>query len=215
MSAVTPEILLQAYGAGIFPMAEKAEDTALYWVEPDERGIFPLDGLHIAQSLRKIIRKKAFDVRVDTSFSQVMEECARKTASRPSTWINKRILKLYSELHSRGHAHSVECWQEDQLVGGLYGVKIGAAFFGESMFSKVDDASKVALVHLVARLKFGKFKLLDAQFINPHLKTMGAVAVSKAVYKRMLAPAIAAQANFNAFTNDGNREEVLRLAMPP
>ncbi len=213
MSAITPEILLQAYAAGIFPMAEKAEDTALYWVEPDERGVFPLDGLHVAQSLRKAVRRQIFDIRIDTAFPQVMEECARKTTSRPSTWINKRILKLYGELRARGHAHSVECWQEDDLVGGLYGVKIGAAFFGESMFSKADNASKVALVHLVARLNFAKFKLLDAQFMNPHLKTMGAVAISKASYKKLLSIAISAHADFNLFQDDQDPEAVLRLAM--
>jgi leucyl/phenylalanyl-tRNA---protein transferase len=214
MPSITPDILLQAYAAGIFPMAERAEDNALYWVEPDERGIFPLDGLHIAQSLRKVVRKKNFDIRVDTAFSRVMEECARKTASRPSTWINKRILKLYGELHTRGHAHSVECWQTEELVGGLYGVRIGAAFFGESMFSNASNASKVALVHLVARLNAGGFKLLDAQFINPHLKTMGAVTVSKATYKKYLMSAISAHADFNRFQDDGNPEAVLHLAIP-
>jgi leucyl/phenylalanyl-tRNA---protein transferase len=209
MPSITPDILLQAYAAGIFPMAERAEDNALYWVEPDERGIIPLDLLHISHSLRKAVRRKTFEVRVDTAFGQVMEECARKTATRPSTWINKRILTLYNQLHARGDAHSVECWQGNELAGGLYGVKIGAAFFGESMFAKADNASKVALVHLVARLNAGSFTLLDAQFMNPHLQTLGAVAISKAAYKKLLVPAIAAQANFHRFTGDADPEDVL------
>jgi leucyl/phenylalanyl-tRNA---protein transferase len=212
MPSITPDILLQAYAAGIFPMAEKAEDSALYWVEPDERGIFPLDGLRISHSLRKVIRRKAFEIRIDTAFADVIHECARKTETRPSTWINDRILKLYGELYKRRHAHSVESWLEGKLVGGLYGVRIGAAFFGESMFSKTDNASKAALVHLVARLNFGGFKLLDAQFVNPHLTTMGAIGISKTRYKAMLAPAIASYADFERFASDDDPEAVLRNA---
>jgi leucyl/phenylalanyl-tRNA---protein transferase len=212
MASITPDILLQAYAAGIFPMAETAEDNALYWVEPDERGIFPLDGLHISHSLKKTVRKRPFDIRIDYDFELVMRECARKTADRPSTWINRRILDLYSQLHRRGDAHSVECWSGDELTGGLYGVSIGAAFFGESMFSKADNASKVALVHLIARLNRGGYKLLDAQFVTPHLKSLGAIAVSKAAYKKMLAPAIAGTADFMRFAGDADPELVLRDA---
>jgi leucyl/phenylalanyl-tRNA--protein transferase len=175
MTTITPQILLRAYAAGIFPMAESAEDNALYWVEPEERGIIPLDGLKVSYSLRKSVRKRLFDVRIDTDFAAVIAECAAKTADRKSTWINNRIRSLYIQLHKMGCCHSVECWQDGKLVGGLYGVRIGAVFFGESMFSRVTDASKVALVHLVARLNYGGFKLLDAQFVNPHLETLGAI----------------------------------------
>ena len=202
MTTITPQILLQAYAVGIFPMAETAEDNALYWVEPDERGDHPLRGLRISHSLRKQVRKQAFEIRIDTAFAEVIEACAAKTKNRKATWINARIRTLYTQLHKMGHCHSVECWQDGKLVGGLYGVRIGAAFFGESMFSRVTDASKVALVHLVARLNAGGFKLLDAQFMNPHLKTLGAVAMSKADYKELLPSAIAAPADFNKFTDD-------------
>jgi leucyl/phenylalanyl-tRNA--protein transferase len=204
--------LLEAYAAGIFPMAETAEDTALYWVEPDERGIIPLRGLRISHSLRKQVRKQPFEIRVDTAFSEVIEACAAKTKTRKSTWINARIRKLYNQLHKMDHCHSVECWQDGKLVGGLYGVKIGAAFFGESMFSRVTDASKVALVHLVARLNAGGFQLLDAQFMNPHLKTLGAIVISKADYKELLPSAIEACADFKKFTEDGDPSRVLHYA---
>lgn len=195
-------------------MAEKAEDNALYWVEPDERGVFPLDGLHVSQSLRKLVRKSPFDIRITSNFEQVMRECARKTADRPSTWINKRILSLYTELSRMGHAHSVECWQGDHLVGGLYGVSLAGAFFGESMFSRVPNASKVALVHLVARLNAGDFSLLDAQFINPHLATLGAVTMSKAAYKHVLAQALDGHGDFNLFQDDRDPDAVLKFAKP-
>ena len=212
MTTITPKILLQAYSVGIFPMAETAEDTALYWVEPDERGIIPLRGLRISHSLRKQVRKQPFEIRIDTAFSEVIEACAAKTENRKSTWINARIRKLYNQLHKMDHCHSVECWQDGKLVGGLYGVKIGAAFFGESMFSRVTDASKVALVHLVARLNAGGFQLLDAQFMNPHLKTLGAIVISKADYKELLPSAIEASADFKKFTEDGDPSRVLHYA---
>jgi leucyl/phenylalanyl-tRNA---protein transferase len=213
MASITPDILLKAYAVGVFPMAERAEDSALYWVEPDERGIFPLNRFHIPRSLRKEVRRRGFDIRVDTAFRRVMEECAKKRPARQSTWINKRILNLYTELHGMDHAHSVECWHDGELVGGLYGVKIGAAFFGESMFSTTPNASKVALVHLVARLNHGGFRLLDAQFMNPHLKTLGAVPIAKAAYKKMLALAITGDADFAAFDGDADPEKVLQLAL--
>jgi leucyl/phenylalanyl-tRNA--protein transferase len=212
MTTITPKILLQAYTIGIFPMAEAAEDNALYWVEPDERGIIPLRGLRISQSLRKQVRKQSFEIRIDSAFSEVIEACAAKTKNRKSTWINERICKLYTQLHKMGHCHSVECWQDGKLVGGLYGVKIGAAFFGESMFSRVTDASKVALVHLVARLNAGGFQLLDAQFMNPHLKTLGAIVMSKADYKELLPTAIAASADFKKFKDDHDPARVLEFA---
>jgi len=212
MTTITPKILLQAYTIGIFPMAEAAEDNALYWVEPDERGIIPLRGLRISQSLRKQVRRQPFEIRIDSAFSEVIEACAAKTRNRKSTWINARICKLYTQLHKMGHCHSVECWRDGKLVGGLYGVKIGAAFFGESMFSRVTDASKVALVHLVARLNAGGFRLLDAQFTNPHLKTLGAIVMSKADYKELLPNAIAASADFNKFKDDNDPARVLEFA---
>lgn len=209
MTTITPEVLLKAYAIGIFPMAETAEDNALYWVEPDERGVIPLRRLRISRSLRKQVRRQLFEIRIDSAFPEVIEACAAKTKTRKATWINGRIRTLYTQLHKMGHCHSVECWQDGKLVGGLYGVKIGAAFFGESMFSRVTDASKVALVHLVARLNAGGFKLLDAQFMNPHLKSMGAVAVSKADYRQFLAPAIEALADFKKFHEDNDPSRVL------
>jgi leucyl/phenylalanyl-tRNA---protein transferase len=212
MTTITPKILLQAYTIGIFPMAEAAEDNALYWVEPEERGIIPLRGLLISQSLRKQVRKQSFEIRIDSAFSEVIEACAAKTKNRKSTWINERICKLYTQLHKMGHCHSVECWQDGKLVGGLYGVRIGAAFFGESMFSRVTNASKVALVHLVARLNAGGFQLLDAQFMNPHLKTLGAIVISKTDYKELLPTAIAASADFKKFKDDHDPARVLEFA---
>ena len=212
MTAITPQILLKAYTAGIFPMAESAEDNALYWIEPEERGVIPLDGLHISHSLRKTVRHQRFDIRIDTAFASVMESCAEKTAGRKTTWINSRIRALYNQLHKMGCCHSVESWRDGKLVGGLYGVRIGAAFFGESMFSRETDASKVALVHLVARLNAGGFRLLDAQFVNPHLMTLGVKAVPKAKYHTLLEPALTGEADFFHFRGDSDAEAVLRLA---
>ena len=212
MTTITPQILLKAYAAGIFPMAETAEDMALYWIEPDERGIIPLRGLRISHSLRKQVRKQTYEIRIDTAFPEVIEACAAKTKNRKSTWINERIRKLYNQLHKMDHCHSVECWKDGKLVGGLYGVKIGAAFFGESMFSRATDASKVALVHLVARLNAGGFQLLDAQFMNPHLKTLGAIVISKADYRELLPSAIEASADFRKFSEDDDPSRVLHYA---
>ena len=212
VSAVTPQILLKAYAAGVFPMAESADDPALYWVEPEERGIIPLNGLIISRSLRKAVRQRRFDIRIDTAFDEVMRLCAERTLDRKETWINQRIFRLYGDLHRMGHCHSVESWQDGRLVGGLYGLRIGAAFFGESMFSRATDASKVALVHLVARLNAGRFSLLDAQFMNPHLETLGATPISKVDYLERLRPATAAAADFQHFDSDQDPEAVLRLA---
>lgn len=212
MSAITPQILLKAYAAGVFPMAESADDPALYWVEPEERGIIPLDGLIVSRSLRKSVRQQRFEIRIDTAFLEVMRLCAERTSDRKETWINARILRLYGELHSMGHCHSVESWQDGKLVGGLYGLRIGGAFFGESMFSRATDASKVALVHLVARLNAGGFTLLDAQFMNPHLETLGATPIKKADYLQRLRVATQATADFKFFKRDGDTEAVLKLA---
>jgi leucyl/phenylalanyl-tRNA--protein transferase len=187
---LTPEILLEAYAGGIFPMAESAEDPELFWVDPRRRGIIPLDALHVPRRLQRVIRQGRFAVRCDTAFAQAMRGCAEASEKRPNTWINDKILQLYGALFSRGFAHSVECWQDEQLVGGLYGVSLGAAFFGESMFSRVTDASKVALVHLVAVLRAGGYRLLDVQFVTPHLARFGAIEISRAVYRRQLAEAL-------------------------
>ncbi len=212
MTTITPQLLLKAYAAGVFPMAESADDPALYWIEPDERGVLPLKGFHISRSLKKSVRHGGFEIRVDTAFEQVIAACAERTPDRDVTWINQRILKLYSQLHKMGCCHSVESWQDGKLVGGLYGLRIGAVFFGESMFSRATDASKVALVHLVARLNFGGFKLLDAQFVNSHLEQFGCYKIPKKLYRPILEQALDAEGDFNAFKADNDREEVLRLA---
>jgi leucyl/phenylalanyl-tRNA---protein transferase len=212
VSTITPQVLLRAYAAGVFPMAESADDPALYWIEPDERGIIPLDNFHISRSLQKHVRQQHFEIRVDTAFAEVIAACASVTSARKETWINKRIVSLYTQLHKLNCAHSVEAWQNGKLVGGLYGVKIGAAFFGESMFSRATDASKVALVHLVARLKAGGFKLLDAQFVNSHLTQFGARPIAKPDFQKLLEPALEADADFKAFSGDDNPQLVLETA---
>lgn len=185
-SDITVDMLLRAYSIGLFPMAEAADDPELFWVEPDLRGIIPLNDFHVSKSLAKAIRKKPFDIRVDTAFSAVMAGCAAEAPDRPNTWINETIRKLYTELHEIGHAHSVEAWDGDELVGGLYGVSLGAAFFGESMFSRRTNASKICLVRLVERLRDNGFVLLDTQFTTDHLKTFGAIDVPKDEYAKML-----------------------------
>jgi leucyl/phenylalanyl-tRNA--protein transferase len=188
--AITPEILLRAYSAGLFPMAESADDPDIYWVQPELRGMIPLDDFHVSRSLAKTIRARPFDIRFNTAFEQVIEACAEATDDRPTTWINPLILTLYKELHRMGYTHSVEAWQGDQLVGGLYGVSLGSAFFGESMFSRRTDASKICLVYLVERLKEKGFTLLDTQFTTEHLKTFGAIDVPRKQYEKLLAKAM-------------------------
>lgn len=212
MSSITPQILLKAYAAGIFPMAESADDAALYWIEPELRGVIPLDAFHIPRSLAKRVRQRPFEIRIDTDFDAVIDGCADRTPDRRSTWINTRIRALYSQLHKMGFCHTVECWQDGRMVGGLYGVRIGAAFFGESMFSRARDASKVALVHLVARLNAGGFRLLDAQFLTEHLKRFGAEEVVRDTYHLLLEDALGAEADFFAFTEDDDPAEVLHMA---
>ncbi|KQS93822.1 MULTISPECIES: leucyl/phenylalanyl-tRNA--protein transferase [unclassified Rhizobium] len=187
---ITPDLLLRAYSIGLFPMADSADDPDLFWVEPELRGIIPLDEFHISKSLTKTIRRAPFDIRYDTAFEAVMEGCAAPALDRPTTWINRRIRSLYTALHDMGYAHSVEAWDGDELVGGLYGVSLGAAFFGESMFSRRTDASKICLVHLVERLRQNGFRLLDTQFTTEHLKNFGAIDVPKARYVKMLERAI-------------------------
>jgi leucyl/phenylalanyl-tRNA--protein transferase len=188
--AITPEILLRAYSIGLFPMAESADDPEIFWVEPEMRGVLPLDQFHVSKSLAKAIRKKPFEIRVNTRFDDVISLCADPAEDRPSTWINATIRKLYSELHRMGHAHSVEAWEGEELVGGLYGVSLGSAFFGESMFSRRTNASKICLVFLVDRLRAGGFTLLDTQFTTEHLKTFGAIDVPKDDYLTLLKAAV-------------------------
>ncbi len=187
---ITVDILLRAYSIGLFPMADAADDPELFWVEPEVRGIIPLDNFHVSKSLAKVIRKKPFDIRFNTDFEGVMAGCAAEVDNRPSTWINETIRRLYTELHEIGHAHSVEAWQGEELVGGLYGVSLGSAFFGESMFSRRTNASKICLVYLVERLREKGFTLLDTQFTTEHLKTFGAIDVPKADYAKLLEPAV-------------------------
>ncbi|MEV4606684.1 leucyl/phenylalanyl-tRNA--protein transferase [Neorhizobium sp. LMR1-1-1.1] len=188
--AITPDVLLRAYSIGLFPMAESADDPEIFWVEPEMRGIIPLYDFHISKSLAKTVRKQPFEIRFDTAFDEVIGMCAESAADRPSTWINATIRQLYGELHRMGHAHSVEAWQEGALVGGLYGVSLGAAFFGESMFSRKTDASKICLVHLVERLNRNGFRLLDTQFTTDHLKTFGAIDIPKDEYLVLLRDAV-------------------------
>ncbi|MGE0735774.1 MAG: leucyl/phenylalanyl-tRNA--protein transferase [Alphaproteobacteria bacterium] len=192
---LSPELLIRAYASGVFPMAE-THDGPVFWVEPKWRGIIPLDGFHLPRRLRRTVRTSRFDVRCDSAFRRVMEECAAPTADRPETWINAEILRVYTEMHRLGLAHSVECWDGELLVGGLYGVSLGGAFFGESMFSRARDASKIALVHLVARLRKGGYRLLDTQFTTEHLTQFGTLEVPQADYKALLAEALAHDAHF-------------------
>ncbi len=200
MSGLTPQLLLGAYASGIFPMAENRGDPDLYWIDPDRRGILPLDQFHIPRRLRKTLRANIYDVRCNTDFLSVVSECAAPSTHRPETWINNEIEALYGALHDMGFAHSVECWQVgrdgSRLVGGLYGVALGGAFFGESMFSRARDASKVALCHLVARLRCGGFTLLDTQFVTEHLSQFGVMEIDRSDYKRRLAEALKHEARF-------------------
>jgi leucyl/phenylalanyl-tRNA---protein transferase len=193
---ITPEVLLKAYACGIFPMAESAEDPALYWIEPERRGVVPLESFRIPGRLARTVRSDRFTVVCNRAFDDVIAGCAEPQPGRQRTWINTRIRNLYRGLHQLGHCHSVEAYDGETLVGGLYGVTLGGAFFGESMFHRARDASKVALVHLVARLKAGGYRLLDTQFVTDHLKTFGAVAVSRRQYHKLLEAALAIHADF-------------------
>lgn len=210
MSEVEPADLLRAYAYGIFPMAESADDDELLWFEPSMRGLLPLDGFHVPSRLRRTVRQGRFEVRFDGCFRDVMMACAANSRpGRESTWINGRILDLYTELHEHGFAHSIESWRDGRLVGGLYGVSLGAAFFGESMFSLETDASKVALVHLVARLRAGGYRLLDAQWITEHLSQFGAFEVPKSRYRRILQDAVSTLADFDALPSDASPSGIL------
>jgi len=196
MLELTPDMLLRAYANGMFPMAEDRDDPELFWVDPRLRGVIPLDRFHVPRRLRRTVRSARFEVAFDGDFHAVIEACADATQDRPKTWINERIITLYTSLYHMGHAHSVECWRGDELVGGLYGVTLGAAFFGESMFSRERDASKVALVHLVERLRAGGFTLLDTQFVTAHLTGFGAIELPRGTYLGQLRAALERQATF-------------------
>ncbi len=196
MLEITPELLLQAYRIGVFPMGERRDDPKLYWLDPRLRAILPLDGFHLPRRLARTVRSGHFEVSADTAFLEVMRACAEPRPGHPESWINEPILQLYGELFRRGHAHSIECRVDGRLVGGLYGVSVGAAFFGESMFSRERDASKVALVHLAARLIQGGFRLLDCQFMTEHLRSFGAIEVPRTAFKSMLAEAVDTTASF-------------------
>lgn len=210
MSEITPELLLRAYASGVFPMAEDRESSDLYWVDPQERGVIPLEGFHLPKRLIKSIRQGVFRITRDLAFADVMRACAAPGNDRGRTWINAEIIAAYTRLHEMGHAHSIECWQDEKLVGGLYGVAIGAAFFGESMFHRERDASKVALAALVARLKAGGYRLLDIQFITDHLRQFGAIEIPRADYLTRLARAIDRQADFYSLAEDAPVEDLLQ-----
>ena len=210
-SRITPEVLLKAYSCGIFPMAESADDPALYWIEPQLRGILPLDGLCVPKRLARTIRQDRFEIRIDSDYDGVIDGCAASRPGRRSTWINQRIRKLYRDLFRIGHCHTVEAWLDGRLVGGLYGVDLGAAFFGESMFSTERDASKVALVHLCARLIHGGFRLLDTQFVTEHLRQFGTIEVERPAFQELLEDAVGQDADFLRLRRDARGAEVLAI----
>lgn len=208
---ITPQVLLKAYACGIFPMAESADDSALYWIEPEKRGVIPLENAHVSRRLARTIKQGKFEVLIDRDFPGVIEACGSERAGRSSTWINEKITDLYQELFQMGYCHTIETWQDGQLVGGLYGVHLGGVFFGESMFSFVRDASKVALVYLLARLKYGGFQLLDTQFVTDHLRTFGAVEVSGDDFQRLLERALSCKSDFSALSSDTDPASILQL----
>jgi leucyl/phenylalanyl-tRNA--protein transferase len=209
MIEITPQVLLKAYSCGIFPMAESADDPALYWIEPQHRGILPLDSVHVPKRLAKTVRQGALRVAIDTDYEGVIEGCAAERAGRRSTWINGRIRGLYRDLFRLGHCHTVEVWEGDRLVGGLYGVALGGAFFGESMFSFVRDASKIALVHLAGRLIGGGFTLLDTQFVTDHLRQFGTIEIDRDDFHRHLDYALGQTADFLRLPLDVSGEAIL------
>ena len=210
---ITPQVLLKAYSCGIFPMAESADDPALYWIEPQARGILPLDAVHVPRRLAKSVRQNAFDVRVNSDFEAVIDGCAASKAGRRSTWINARIRSLYGALFAQGHCHTVETWRDGRIVGGLYGVALGGVFFGESMFSTERDASKIALVYLCARLAHGGFTLLDTQFVTDHLRQFGTIEVERQEFHRLLEPALTREADFHALPTNATPDQVLSVLL--
>ncbi len=210
---ITPQVLLKAYACGIFPMAESADDPALYWIEPQQRGILQLDQVHVPRRLARTVRSSVYEVRVDTNFEGVISGCAAARPGRRTTWINSKIHTLYRELHRMGHCHTVETWQNGRLVGGLYGVALHGAFFGESMFSTARDASKVALVHLCARLIHGGFTLLDTQFVTDHLRQFGTLEIDRAEFHALLEKALTHQADFLALPKETSPDRILQIVV--
>lgn len=208
---ITPQVLLKAYTCGIFPMAESADDPALYWIEPQHRGILMLDQVHVPRRLARTIRQGTYEVRIDTDFEGVIDGCAASRPGRRTTWINPKIRALYRELFRTGYCHTVETWQDGKLVGGLYGVALAGAFFGESMFSTERDASKVALVYLCARLLYGRFSLLDTQFVTEHLRQFGTIEIDRAEFHTMLEGALAHEASFLRLPTDAPAEQILAV----
>lgn len=206
---ITPQVLLKAYACGIFPMAESADDPALYWIEPQQRGILQLEAVHVPRRLARTVRRGVYEIRVDTDFEGVISGCAASRPDRRTTWINPKIRALYRDLFATGYCHTVEAWHGDRLVGGLYGVALNGAFFGESMFSLARDASKVALVYLCARLIHGGFSLLDTQFVTEHLKQFGTVEIDRAAFHALLEKALAHEADFAALPADALPEHIL------
>lgn len=196
MGDITPDILMHAYAVGVFPMSEHRDDPDIYWVDPKDRGIFPLDGFHISRSLAKAIRKSDYTVTLNHAFEDVIDGCA----ARKDTWINQEIRSLYIALHNSGKAHSLEVWREDKLIGGVYGVTLGAAFFGESMFSNATNGSKIALAYLTKHLKTCGFSLFDTQFLTDHLESLGAIEIPRAVYRSRLREAVQAKADITAYS---------------
>lgn len=211
MTEVSIELLLRAYSCGIFPMADSRDPGELYWVEPKIRGILPLDQFHLPRSLKRTIKKQPFRVTVDKAFAKVIRLCGAPEAGRSDTWISEEIVQVYSELFEQGHAHSIECWRMGKLAGGLYGVQIGAAFFGESMFHLESEASKVALAYTVARLKAGGYSLFDVQFVSDHLTRFGVTGVAKERYLMLLQDALKKKANFYKLPDEPSAENVLQL----
>ena len=211
MIDITPQVLLKAYSCGIFPMAESADDPALYWIEPQQRGVLPLSSIHLSSRMAQSVRNTSLAIRVDTDFAGVIEGCAAPRPGRRTTWINGRIRALYGELFDLGFCHTVEAWDGDRLVGGLYGVALNGAFFGESMFSTVRDASKIALMHLSARLIHGGFTLLDTQFVTDHLRQFGAREVERAEFHTLLEVALEREASFLALERDVAPERVVAI----
>lgn len=197
MDRFGPDELLECYARGVFPMADSRDDPRIFLLDPDERGIIPLESLHVSKSLRKTLRKEPFEIRTNHDFLGTVTLCAEETPERDNTWINEGIVMLYSYLHEMGHAHSVECYEDDALIGGLYGVSLGGAFFGESMFSRRTDASKIALVSLVERLSARGYALLDTQFMTDHLRSLGGIEISRAEYQTRLKTALTLNCKFD------------------
>ncbi|MEP4769694.1 MAG: leucyl/phenylalanyl-tRNA--protein transferase [Roseibium sp.] len=208
---ITPQVVLKAYACGLFPMAESAEDPGLFWLEPEQRGILPLDSFYLPKRLRRTIRQDVFDVRVSSDFQGVIDGCSHPMPGREKTWINKEIRRLYGELFEMGNCHTVEAWQDGDLVGGLYGVSLNGVFFGESMFTFRTDASKVCLAHLVARLIKGGYSLLDTQFVTDHLSKFGTLEIPQEDYNARLSEALQHETDFYALSPNASGQDVLSI----